>query len=37
MPVLVVEVGDVDEDVEDIRADIVLALVRQFLIVMADV
>ena len=37
VPVLVVEVGDVDEDVEDVGADVVLALVGQLLVVVADV
>jgi hypothetical protein len=37
MPIFVVEVGDVDEDVQHVRTNVVLQLVWQFFIVVSDV
>ena len=37
MPVFIVEVWNIDEDIEDVRANIVSILIGQFLIIMADV
>jgi hypothetical protein len=37
MPVFVVEIGYIDEYIEDIRADIIFALIGQLLVVVADV
>lgn len=37
MPVLVVEEGDIDKDVEHIRADVIFVLVGHLFIVVSDV